>query len=465
MGKKSQRSTKAGKRYIKNEHGNNPQPYSGTSGRRRKKKESGEALVGIMHKTVKHFFPDMNIWMRKMNDPRNVSRCVYSIEHLAWDAILMFLLHHGSRMQHDKETEVDEFAENMKVLAGQHNVGTVAHSDTFTSCFESCSTSCFKLLLSKMIRRLIRMRVLDTSRFYGYFTVVIDGTGVHSFDKEPWKGCPWKTINGKKKYYAYSVDARLVTPSGLALTIATVCLENQDEFDKQDCEKKAFYRLIDEIKEYYPRTKICFLLDGLFADRNVIERIEDIGCRYMIVFKSGSMSERYREALTLAKMQSANRKTVKRGDSTHMVFWADGLDLGNCTANVLFCKGVEKGKATKNVWLTNIPVNIYNAYQLTKGGRLRWKIENEGFKIQKRNGYEMEHMYSRHQTAFRILYILLQIAHIINQLIEDGNLIRNFKVTYGTMKNLVKRMSESFRHDIIDPKCSIPGQIRLWTPT
>jgi hypothetical protein len=465
MGKELQRSTETDKRDIKSEHGNNPQPYSGTSGRRRKKKKSEEAPVGVMHKTVKHFFPDMNKWMRKMNDPRNASRCTYSMEHLAWDAILMFLLHHGSRMQHNNETEVHEFVENMKVICGQRNVDTVAHGDTYTSCFKSCSVDCFKLLLSKMIRRLIRMRVLDSSRFYGYFTVVIDGTGVHCFDKEPWPGCPYKTINGKKKYYVYSVDAKLVTPSGLALTIATVCLENQDEFDKQDCEKKAFYRLIDEIMVYYPRTKFCFLLDGLFADRKVIERIEEIGCRYMIVFKSGSMPERYREALTLGEMQSANRKTVKQDGSMHRIFWADGLDLGNCSANVLFCKGKEKGKKTKNVWLTNIPINIYNAYELTRGGRLRWKIENEGFKIQKINGYEMEHMYSRHPTASRILYILLQIAHIINQLIEDGNLIRDFKAAYGTMKNLVKRMSESFRNDIINTKCAMPGQIRLKAPT
>jgi hypothetical protein len=67
MDKELQRSTKADKRNIKNEHGNNPQPYFGTSGRRRKKKKSGEVLVGVMLKTVKHFFPDMNRWMRKMN--------------------------------------------------------------------------------------------------------------------------------------------------------------------------------------------------------------------------------------------------------------------------------------------------------------------------------------------------------------------------------------------------------------
>jgi hypothetical protein len=309
------------------------------------------------------------------------------------------------------------------------------------------------------------MKALDAFRFYGYFTVVIDGTGVHSFDKEPWPGCPYKTINGKKKYYVYSVDAKLVTESGLALTIATICLANQNSFNKQDCEKKAFYRLIDQIRKYYPRTKFCFLLDGLFADRNVIKRIEDINSKYMIVFKSGSMSERYKEALTLARMQSANRKVVKQTNLEHKIYWAENLDLVSCSANVLFCKGTEEGKTTNNVWLTNFSISSYNAYQLTKGGRLRWKIENEGFKVQKKNGYEMEHMYSRHPTGFRILYILLQIAHIINQLIEHGSLVKNLKATYRTMKNLVRRMSESFRNDIAVFEYDAPRQIRLRAPT
>jgi hypothetical protein len=40
-------------------------------------------------------------------------------------------------------------------------------------------------------------------------------------------------------------------------------------------------------------------------------------------------------------MQTVNRKTVKRENSKHAVCWSDGLDLVNCTANVLFCKGEE----------------------------------------------------------------------------------------------------------------------------
>jgi hypothetical protein len=64
------------------------------------------------------------------------------------------------------------------------------------------------------------------------------------------------------------------------------------------------------------------------------------------------------------------------------------------------------------------PLNKNNAQQIAnKGGRLRWKIENEGFNVPKNNGYEMEHAYSKNQNGLRIFYILMQIAYIITQLI------------------------------------------------
>lgn len=465
MGKELQRSTETDKRNIQSKHGNNPQPYSGTSGRRRKKREPEEAPVDVLLKTVNHFFPDMNDWFNEVKEFRNVIMCRYTRSHLIWSGVLMYLLHCGSRMQYNCETDTREFTINMKKLCGQKDVDTMAHGDTVAWFLSNVSDDCFKVILSKLIKRLIRMKALDAFRFNGYFTIAIDGTGVHSFDKEPWPDCPYKTINGKKIYQLYVVDAKLVTPSGLSLTIATVCLENEKDFKKQDCEKKAFYRLHEEIKHFYPRTKFCFLLDSLFADRSVISSIEKSNNKYMIMFKPGSMPERYKETLSLAKMQSENKKTEKDTNEHHTVQWVEQLPLGDFKSNVLFCKTKDKEKTTRFVWLTNFNINKYNACQLAKGGRLRWKIENEGFKVQKKNGYEMEHMYSRHLNGFKNLYIILQIAHIINQLIQHGSLIKNFKATYQTMKNFVRRMAESLRNNTAVYIGNTPGQIRLKAPT
>ena len=49
---------------------------------------------------------------------------------------------------------------------------------------ESCRRHIIKYLLDK--------RTLHKFRLMGkYFTMAIDGSGVYTFDEEPYAGCPW----------------------------------------------------------------------------------------------------------------------------------------------------------------------------------------------------------------------------------------------------------------------------------
>src|SRR5260370_24563402 len=58
-----------------------------------------------------------------------------------------------------------------------------------------------------------------------------------------------------------------------------------------------------------------------------------------------------------------------------------------------------------------------------KGGRYRWKIENEGFNRQKNSGLNLEHVYSNDPEKWKAYYYLLQIAFVITQLLERGSLL------------------------------------------
>ena len=49
---------------------------------------------------------------------------------------------------------------------------------------------------------------------------------------------------------------------------------------------------------------------------------------------------------------------------------------------------------------------------------MRWKIENEGFNTQKRHGYNLEHQYSKNYQAQKCHYYLIQIGHMISQIME-----------------------------------------------
>jgi hypothetical protein len=82
-----------------------------------------------------------------------------------------------------------------------------------------------------------------------------------------------------------------------------------------------------------------------------------------------------------------------------------------------------------------------------EGGRLRWKIENEGFNTQKNGGFELKHAYSEDEIATKIFYVLLHIAPLIFQLVEKGSLFRQaFLKGVGSLKNIAFCLLEAWRN-------------------
>ena len=75
-------------------------------------------------------------------------------------------------------------------------------------------------------------------------------------------------------------------------------------------------------------------------------------------------------------------------------------------------------KQQKTAFVTNLEIDASNAKQIIQTGKLRWKIENEGFNEQKNGGYKLEHKMSRTNfNALQNFMHCLQIAHLINQLL------------------------------------------------
>ena len=85
----------------------------------------------------------------------------------------------------------------------------------------------------------------------------------------------------------------------------------------------------------------------------------------------------------------------------------------------------EKPKILKFAHVTNFELSKYKLRKISKAGRLRWKIENEGFNEQKNGGYNLKHKYSRKSfIATQNYYQCMQIAHMINQLSHKSSIIK-----------------------------------------
>ncbi|MCF7853305.1 MAG: hypothetical protein K9N51_00795 [Candidatus Pacebacteria bacterium] len=95
----------------------------------------------------------------------------------------------------------------------------------------------------------------------------------------------------------------------------------------------------------------------------------------------------------------------------------------------MFCRQQNPdGTETQWAWVTDCRPNHKNIETLTnKGGRQRWKIENEVFNVLKNGEIGLKHDYRSQGSAWYNYYLLAQIALLFIQLVWCGDAVR--KVT------------------------------------
>lgn len=191
--------------------------------------------------------------------------------------------------------------------------------------------------------------------------------------------------------------------------LASVWLENNNrgEHDKQDCELAAFKRLAAKLKELYPRLPILIVADALYANAPVIEACKASHWDFMLVIKDGVLKD-------LGEEIRLRPDTVKTDRPRGRLSYLRDLEY----SGHLLCWVCLEEADSRFSWITNISLaNSRQAEEVAKTGRLRWKIENEGFNTQKNLGYNLQHRYSRTDfNAVKNYYQCLQIAHLIEQL-------------------------------------------------
>lgn len=410
--------------------------------------------------TIRHFFGDFHTLFSEVDDGRAPEKIKYSIEVLAFVGVLMFLCHLGARRQIRLQLDTVESVETLRAL---FHMGAIPHGDTLNHAFKRCDPEDFQGVVCDMDRMLIRKKVLYSSRVLDkYFVVPIDGTGTVTYSTRHCPHCLTQTQNGKTIYYHKVLEAKLVTPEGFAFSLMSEFIENPGEKpDKQDCELKAFYRLAPRLKTAFPRLPIILTLDALYACGPVFKICKDYDWKFMIVLTDKDLPSVNEELHALAALQPANRLSFRTGKKCEVrqdFRWVDQVlytDSENRehTLHVIECietKQDKKGQPIPSAWrwITNVSVSEKNVIALANNaGRMRWKIENQGFNAQKTGGYCLEHAYTTDPNAAKIFYYLLQIAHTFSQLLYNGSLLgKAGRKALGAIKNLAPRLLEAWRN-------------------
>lgn len=444
----------------------------------------------ILVRTVRHFFPDLNAWMDDIDDPRFLPFIVYDKRFLLWWGLSLFLCKLSARRQLDFELDAQgtHVLANLNRLAGTAQETRPVHN-TLNYFLGRIGAAAVAGLRTRMVQRLLRMRVLDAARLQGHWVVAIDGTGYLTFND---RHCPHclEFHRGETTWYAHQVlEAKLLGPEGLVLSLGTEFIDNQDTADtpadadadrrKQDCELKAFERLHNQLRAAFPQLKFCYSGDALFACGRCFQLAEDAKYGFVFTLKEGRLPTIWKEFQALWPLCPGQRRELVTPAGAHQEYrWVDGLsytdDQGRpWSLTVIQCLETLADETHTWMWVTKLKVTHDTVIEIaTKGGRHRWHIENQGFNIQKNSDLNMEHAYShRNWQAF---YYLLQIAHLILQLMEKGNLLvrlarevgKTPRQLFGSLKNIARRLLESFRNlwfpdEAYDPAAAARMQIRL----
>lgn len=379
----------------------------------------------------------------------------------------MFLFKETSRNAFNNDIKEGHFKQNyLKVFKLR-----LPHMDTVEDFLRILQPEQLEAIKAALITGLIEQKVLRHFRVLGkYYTVAIDGTGANSYtENDAEDSRTHKTSkNGKITYQHYVVEAKLVTATGMAISLASEWVTNEPErnFDKQDCEQRAFERLAGKLKRYFPRLPLCILADGLYPNNTFMQICQNNGWSYVVVLKDDNLKilqqditdteKKHFHSLENYNVEAKGRIHVKQcfewiEDSalyhgTHLVYWLRCIET--ITRHDKNKQRLEKqDNPTTFIWLTNLKVSSANVRELAQAGRNRWIIENEGFNTQKNGGYALGHKYSRKSfISYKNYYQCMQIAHLINQLVEHSTNIVEMIKTHPkiTVKHLWKQLLSWF---------------------
>jgi hypothetical protein len=428
--------------------------------------EAQKALLRAFTGTLHHFYGGWWKLFRGVHDGRNPELIRYPLEGLLSTGVLMYLFRLGARRQINYQLRGN--APSQAKFEAWFEVDEVPHGDTLNYAFRRVAPAEVQEVVCRMVATLIRKKVLYRWRLYGNFLLAIDGTRVLTFQARHCRYClTQKLNNGERLYYHPVLEAKLVTANGFAFSLMTEFIENTDpQADKQDCELKAFYRLSRRVKARFPHLPICLLLDGLFAGGPTFQLCQDYDWRYMITLQDADLPQAHRTYDLVRSQTPENHKQIRLGPQQQIIqefHWARQIDYLDSQdrhhiLNVVTCKESKPTRrgdtsTTTFKWLTNFIPTTHNVDTLAnQAGRLRWKVENEGFNIQKNGGFNLQHPYSQDDTARKVFYYLLQIAHLLFQLLEKGSLFRQaFPQGVGSLRNIASRLLEGWRNLRLSP--------------
>src|SRR6267378_7177022 len=338
-----------------------------------------------------------------------------SLTDALMSAFAMFSLKAPSLLAFDKERAEG----NLETIYGIERVPCDTH---MREILDPISPESPRPLFKSVFRQLQRGKALASMTFLDdYYLLALDGTGYFSSKTIHCASCLQKVHrNGSITYFHQMLGAAIIHPDMRAvIPLMPEPIVKQDGTTKNDCERNAAKRFLVKLRQDHPHLNFIVTEDSLSSNAPHIETLHDHGCHYILGVKEGDHA--YLFTQVQAAEEAGRLTTYARHDRAagveHRFRFINDMPLNASRADVRvnFIEYWEIGKDTIQhfSWVTNIRVSTRNVYKLMRGGRARWKIENETFNTLKNQGYNFDHNYGHGEQHLSVVFAALMMRALL----------------------------------------------------
>lgn len=344
-----------------------------------------------------------------------------SLQDCLMSALAMFSIKSPSLLAFDLERFKPTITYNLKSLFGVER----APSDTYMrERLDKVNPKELREGFTTLFREVQKGKLLERYSFLGEYLCLVDGTQIFNSEDVHCKNCCEKHHkDGRVTYYHQILGAVIAHPEHKqVIPLCPEPITKQDGAAKNDCERNACHRLLADLKTEHPRLPLTIVSDALSATAPHINELKKLGYNYIIVVKP----EGNRSLFEWVK-GITTEVSIKVGKNSYKFSYVNNVPLndvkGTPHVNFFQCKATEiEGRRTfiRNfAWITGHEITKENIYELHRGGRARWKIENETFNTLKNQGYQFQHNFGHGKKNLHTVFaFLMMLAFFVDQVQE-----------------------------------------------
>jgi len=341
-----------------------------------------------------------------------------SLPDALMSAFAMFSLKLPSLLAFDKERAEG----NLETLYGIARVPCDTH---MREILDPVSPVSLRPVFKSVFTQLQRGKALEPLAFLdGHSLLALDGTGYFSSKTIHCASCLQKVHrNGSVTYYHQMLGAAIVHPDVReVIPLMPEPIVKHDGTSKNDCERNATKRFVAKLRQDHPHLKFIVTEDSLSSNAPHIETLQDHDLHYILGVKEGDHAFLFNhvQAAEHAGHVTYYEQHDRAAGLVHRFRFVNQVPLNasrpDVRVNFIEYWEIGENKVQHFSWLTDLRVSKRNAYALMRGGRARWKIENETFNTLKNQGYNFEHNYGHGMKNLSVVFaMVMMLAFLVDQ--------------------------------------------------